>query len=51
MDVKQPRTMLSKKHLIFMVLMNVLLFNCGYANARPNLETNLIDSNDKTNVS
>lgn len=33
-----------------MVLINVLLINCGYVEARPNLETNLIDSNDKTNV-
>ncbi|CRL03979.1 CLUMA_CG017099, isoform B [Clunio marinus] len=34
-------TMLSKKHLITLVLINVLLINCGYANARPNLEASL----------
>lgn len=44
------KMVLSKKHLISMVLINVLLINCGCVNARPNLETNLIDSNDKTNV-
>lgn len=44
------KMVLSKKHLISMVLINVLLLNCGCVNARPNLETNLIDSNDKNNV-
>lgn len=44
------KMVLSKKHLIFMVLINVLLLNCGYVNARPNLEKNLIYSNDKNNV-
>lgn len=42
---------LSKRNLTFMVLLNVLLISCGYANARPNLETNLIDHSDETNVS
>lgn len=50
-EFPRRRKMLSKKHLISMVLMNVLLINCGYADARPNSETNLIDSNDKTSVS
>lgn len=45
------KTVLTKKKLISMVLINVLLIQCGCANARPNSETNLIDSNDKTNVS
>lgn len=34
--------MLSRmKHLILLVLFNVLLFNCGYVQARPNATTNL----------
>lgn len=46
-----PREMTtSKRNFIFLVLINVLLLNCGCANARPNLESNLIDQKDKTSV-
>lgn len=40
----------SKKFIISTMLISVLLINCGYVNARPNLESNQIDSSDKTNV-
>jgi hypothetical protein len=43
------KMVLTNKCLISMVLINVLLLGC--VNCRPNLETNSIDSNDKTNVS
>lgn len=51
--MKWNMTMLSnRKHLIFMVLFNVLLINCGYVvQARPNASATLLyDSDDKTNV-
>lgn len=48
--IPRGKMVMSKKHLITLVLINVLLINCGYADARPNLESNSIDSNDKTNV-
>lgn len=44
----QGKMVLTKKHLISMVLINVLLLGC--VNCRPNLESNSISSNDKTEV-
>lgn len=41
-----------KRHLIFMVLFNVLLINCGYVQARPNASATIVyESDDKSNVS
>jgi len=50
--MKWNMMMLSKrKHLIFMVLFNVLLINCGYVQARPNASATIgYGSEDKTNV-
>ena len=50
--MKWNMMMLSKrKHLIFMVLFNVLLINCGYVEARPNASaTILYGSEDNSNV-
>lgn len=49
--LKFPKGMiLYKKCLFSTMLISVLLINCGYVNARPNLESNQLDSSDKTNV-
>ena len=50
--MKWNMTMLShRKHLIFMVLFNVLLINCGYVQARPNASATIVyESKDNTNV-
>ncbi|XP_070491911.1 sodium/hydrogen exchanger 3 isoform X2 [Chironomus tepperi] len=48
--MKWNMMMLSKrKHLIFLVLFNVLLINCGYVEARPNASATIFGSDDKTN--
>jgi hypothetical protein len=49
--MKENMMLSKKKHLIYMVLFNVLLINCGYVQARPNATTNLAYGSDDNNVS